>query len=55
MNLLMPKNIKWKKPHKPAIKPFRPATAHAVNWREIMLPISGLRFWISEGLTQAQS
>jgi len=22
-NLLMPKNIKWKKPHKPAVKPFK--------------------------------
>jgi len=26
MHLLMPKNIKWKKPHKPAVKPFRRST-----------------------------
>lgn len=26
MNLLMPKNIKWKKPHKPSTKPFRAST-----------------------------
>lgn len=29
MNLLMPKNYKWKKPHKPAVKPFR----HCTSWK----------------------
>merc|ERR1712039_1080294 len=29
MHLLMPKNIKWRKPHKPAVKPFR----HCTKWK----------------------
>jgi len=29
MHLLMPKNIRWKKPHKPAVKPFR----HCTKWK----------------------
>eukprot|EP00443_Scrippsiella_acuminata_P045926 CAMPEP_0115234310 /NCGR_PEP_ID=MMETSP0270-20121206/34727_1 /TAXON_ID=71861 /ORGANISM="Scrippsiella trochoidea, Strain CCMP3099" /LENGTH=328 /DNA_ID=CAMNT_0002649053 /DNA_START=64 /DNA_END=1047 /DNA_ORIENTATION=+ len=29
MHLLMPKNVKWKKPHKPAVKPFR----HCTKWK----------------------
>jgi len=37
MNLLMPKNIKWKKPHKPAIKPFR----HSTKWKYKGKAVSG--------------
>jgi len=37
MHLLMPKNIKWKKPHKPAVKPFR----HSTKWKYRGVAVKG--------------